>query len=197
MDAAQFDFRGREVARRLRALLAERKLVERFVDGYAAAHGRAGLKASPLRYRELLITIGREAWLALAARVDALLPGKISRRKVPLLRGPEAEAAEAFRQALLDEVGKGLHWMPSDREEFAHDLILYAQIAARRPQWMRTRRSAVPAEGAFVDRCALLLDPSLLEKARLAAAKFLAELESLAEVTLTEVFRVRGKAKKA
>lgn len=191
LDLAQFEFRGRETVRRLRASLVQQRLVERFVDSYVAANDRAGLKASALRYRELLTTLSREAWLALAAKIETLLPGKLSRRKKAVLRRSEAEAANAFRGALLDELAKTLQWMPSDREEFDRDLALYAQIAARQPRAMRTRRTNATAEGAFVDRCALLLDPSLLENARTAAGKFLAELEGLAEKNLSDVFRVR------
>lgn len=190
-DLAQFEFRGRETVRRLRASLVEQRLVEHFVDSYVVANDRTGLKASALRYRELLTTLGREAWLALAAKTETLLPGKLSRRKKPVLRRSEAEAANAFRGAFLDELAKTLQWMPSDREEFDRDLALYAQIAARQSRAMRTRRASAPAEGAFVDRCALLLDPSLLENARIAAGKFLVELEGLSERNLADVFRAR------
>jgi len=185
-ERVQFVFAGIEAARRLREALVARKLLEEFLDSYSSTYDRAGLRSSPLRYRELLTTINREVWLAVAARIDALLPGRISPRRKAPLGGPEAEAAGAFRGALLDEVGKFLHWMPSDRSEFERDLALYSQIAARGPKGVRNRDAG--AGGAFVDRCALLLDPSMLEDAAAAAAKFLAQLEALAEEALADVF---------
>ena len=180
--------RGRDLALRLRAALDEQRLVSRFVDAYAKKYERAGLKESPLRYRELLVTLTREAWLALAARAESRLPPKISGRR-GALRPSEAEAAGVFREAFLGEVGRLLQWIPSDREEFHRDLQLYAHIAARQPHPARAKRSSAAVEGAFVDRCALLLDPSLLEKARKAAGRFHLELEDLADKALQAIFR--------
>jgi len=195
-NAERMESRGREAVHRLREALEEQRLVARFVDAYVAAQNRSGLKESPLRYRELLTTIHRESWLALAAKIELLLPGKISRRQKALLRGAEAEAADAFREAFLDELGKTLLLPAGEREELRRDLILYGQIAARLPPSAPTRRTANAAQGAFVDRCALLLDPSLLEKARQAAARFLFDLETLAEKTLELVFGPPHKKKK-
>lgn len=190
-DLQEFALRGTQMAERLRDGLAGQRLIERFVDAYADQHDRSGLRSSPLRYRELLITINRESWLALAARVETLLPEKLSRRRPPVLRGPEAAAADSFRESFLDELGSALHWMASDREEFTRDLILYGHIAARQPRAMSGRRAPRVAEGAFVDRCALLLDPSLLDQARNAASRLLLDLESLAEKAFSEVFQAR------
>jgi len=188
MDRVAYVFAGIEVARRLRESLAAQKLLENFLDSYSSTYDRAGLRSSPLRYRELLTTINREVWLAVTARVTALLAGKIPPPGKAPVTGAENQAADGFRGALLDEVGKYQHWMPSDRAEFEHDLALYAHIAAR--GGIRSARGAV-AEGAFVDRCALLLDPSMLEDAAAAAGKFLAQLEALADATFADVFGVQ------
>ena len=187
LNPQEFAQRGRETARLLREALAARRVVERFVDSYAAEFDRSGLRESPLRYRELLLTISREAWLALISRAEALLMGRLSPQGRAPQRGPEATAVDAFREALLDELGAAQHWMPSDRDAFARDLILYAQISARQPRVMRARPGVAVAEGAFVDRCALLLDPSLFDKARAAAGKLLLQLDALAEETLSEI----------
>ena len=112
----QIIFGAREAARELLDRLAHEKLVMRFVDGYVAEYSRRGLKDSPLRYKELLATITREALLAAAARVFASLPAKISRRKKGLLKGPEAEAVETFRESFLGCLAEAMRWMPSERE---------------------------------------------------------------------------------
>jgi hypothetical protein len=184
--------RARETAAAVLAALERERLVARFLDDYVATYKRRGIKDSPLRYRELLTTITREALLAVAVKVNAALPRHLSRRKTPVLRGPDAEAAEAFREEFLATLAARLHWTRSDLEEFRDDLVLLAQVAASLPRPMKSRRGVV-AQGPFPDRCALLLDPSMLEKAREAAAKFQVELESLAEKTLTAVFKPKRK----
>ena len=47
------------------------------------------------------------------------------------------------------------------------------------------------ASGPFVDRVGLLLDPSLMEQSRRAAAKFEAELNTAADQVLRKVFARR------
>jgi hypothetical protein len=185
----QMVFAAREAAQALHGRVCRGGLVARFVDGYAAAFERRGLQSSPLRYKELLSTITREALVAAAARLFALLPAKITRRKKALLKGPEAEAVETFRGAFLGGLGELMKWMPGEREGFRDDLDLYARMEARRPRNAGSGRPKYPTEGAFVDRCALLLDPSLLEKAREAAGKFQVELEAQAEEALDSVFQ--------
>ena len=76
-------------------------------------------------------------------------------------------------------------------EDFWSDLDVYAQIAARQSTPMRSGGASRGAVGPFVDRCALLLDPSMFEQARRAAGKFLIELDALAEKTLQQAFAIR------
>ena len=177
---------AREAARGLLDQLGRGGLVARFVDGYVAANERRGLKDSPLRYKELLATITREALLAAVAQLFALLPARVTGRKKALLRGPEAEAVELFRMAFLNALGECTKWTPPERDDFADDLELYARMAARLSAG--GRRAKFPTEGPFVDRCGLLLDPSLLDKARAAAGKFQLELEGIAEEMLDVAF---------
>ncbi len=192
-----FAAHGGEVAAKLLAALEKQRLVERFVDSYVAEHGRRGLKAHPIRYRELLATLGREALLAMVAQVNAELPRYLARRvnrssgRPPLLRGPEVRAADAFREELLASLARALRWTPAEAEEFRRDLDLYAQLGARTPLPKKRRQPTDPPEGPFVDRCALLLDPSMLEKGRRAAGRFLLEIEGVAEKTLANLFRRR------
>jgi hypothetical protein len=182
---------AREAAKRVLRVLEKERLVARFVDSYVARFDRPGLKASRLRYRELQATIGREALLAMLARMYLVLPQHLTRRRGRTLRGAEAEAAAAFREQLFASIQQALKWTPAEMQQFERDLILYAQLAARQPQPMAPRKPAEPAEGAFADRCALLLDPALLEKARQAAGEFLVELERLSERILEEVLKKR------
>ena len=54
------------------------------------------------------------------------------------------------------------------------------------PRNKKFSRSA--AGGPFVDRCAFLLDPSMMENARQAAAKFLRQIEALVAKEFAEIF---------
>jgi hypothetical protein len=184
---------AREAARTLLDGLGRGGLVARFVDGYVAAYHRRGLKESPLRYKELLSTITREALLPAVAKLFELLPAAITGRKKGLLKGPEAEGVETFRAAFLNGLAEQMRWLPSDREAFRDDVELYARMAARLAKSSNARKAAYPTEGPFVDRCALLLDPSLLDKARQSAGKFQKELESAAEEILRATFKKKRK----
>jgi len=182
-----------EAAQTLLDRLGRGDLVARFVDSYVAAYHRRGLKDSPLRYKELLSTITREALLPAVARLFELLPAAITGRKKALLKSPEAEAVETFREAFLNSLGQQMRWMAADREEFREDLELYARIAVRLPRSPAARKPGYPTEGPFVDRCALLLDPSLLDKARQSAGKFQVQLEAVAEEILQATFKKKRK----
>ncbi len=183
-----FAAHGGEVANKLLAAVERDRLVERFVDSYVAEFDRRGLKVHPHRYRELLATLGREALLAMLRQVNAELPCYLTRRRPPLLRGTEVQAADAFREELLASLGRALRWTPADAEEFRRDLDLYAQLGARTPLPKKRRKPTDPAEGPFVDRCALLLDPSMLDRGRHAAGKFLVEIERVTGKTLASIF---------
>lgn len=179
------------MAHKLLSALEGEHLVERFVDSYVAEYGRTGLKAHALRYRELLGTLSREALLAMVAQVNAELPRFLTRRRPAVLRGAELQVAGAFREEFLASLGRALHWTPADTDEFRRDLDLYAQLAARTEIVKKRRKPTDPPEGPFVDRCALLLDPSMLDKGRRAAGKFLAEIDRITDKTLASVFRMR------
>ncbi len=180
-----------EIANKLLGALEGEGLVARFVNSYVAEFGRHGLKDHPHRYRELLATLGREALLAMVAQVNAELPRYLTRRRLPLVRGPEVQVADDFSEELLASLAHASRWGAEDAEEFRRDLNLYAQLSARTQKVKKRRSPADPAEGPFVDRCALLLDPSMLDKARGAAGKFLVEIEEATERIVRGVFRRR------
>jgi hypothetical protein len=189
----QLAVKGRELAARLTAAIENQRLVEEFVDAYVKEFDRKGLVNQPARRRELLATIGRETLLAMFARVQAQVPRRLTRRRPPVLKGPEVRAGEGFRQEATAALARTLHWGPEELEDFRRDLDLYAQMGARQPSSDKLRSANEPPEGPFVDRTALLLDPSLMEKARRAAGKFLQEIEALAEDVLTRTFQAKSK----
>jgi hypothetical protein len=189
----QLAVKARELSARLVAGVGNRRLVEEFVDGYVKEFDRRGLVSQAATRRELLATIEREAFLAMLARVQAHVPRHLTRRRPPVLKGPEIRAAEAFRQEAILALVKTFHWGPEEVEQFRRDLDLYAQMGARQPDSGKLRPASEPPEGPFVDRTALLLDPSLMEKARRAAGKLLQEIEALAEEVLARTFHAKSK----
>jgi len=185
--------RAREAVRLLLGALNDSRMVAHFVDGYAAAHDRRGLTAHAAAHRELILNIRREALLALCAQLIAGLPRRITGRAGKAMKPADVIAADAFRAEFFVQMAAALKWSEDDLEDFWSDLELYAQIAARQSAPMRSGSASRGAVGPFVDRCALLLDPSMFEQARRAAGKFLVELDALAEKTMKQAFAVRRK----
>lgn len=199
---------GREAGARVLAAFEAERIVPAFVDSYVRQHNRRELKTSPLRYRELLVTLTRESLLAIAAEMSAELPRRLAGGR----RAQTAEsvvAADAFLQAFTSAVAVALRWTPGDVAEFAGDVALYARMAAftqpstapriganpksaaagkRASLHLRSRAASQPV-GPFADRCALLLDPSLLERARTAATSLHSKLRKIAGKVLSGVFR--------
>ena len=71
--------------------------------------------------------------------------------------------------------------------EFRGDLEIYRRLTAAVASRASTTRSRIVVAGPFVDRCAILLDPSMIENASRAAGKLLLQLESQSEKLLEEV----------
>ncbi len=184
--------RAREAVRLLLAALQDSRMVAHFVDGYAATNNRRGLIANDTAHREVLTNIRREALLALCARLIAELPPFIvGRANVKQLKLADVNAVDAFRAEFFVQMAAALKWSPDELEDFWSDLDVYAQIASRQPAPMRAGSASRGAVGPFVDRCALLLDPSMFEQARRAAGKFLSELDTIADKTLKQAFAAR------
>src|SRR5262249_10402962 len=179
-----------EIANKLLGAVRDDGLVARFVDSYVAEFSRRGLKDHPARYRELLATLGREALLAMMAQVNAELPRYLAPRR-PLPSAAEVEIADTFAQELFAALVRASRWTPEEAEEFRRDLNLYAQLSARTQKVKKRRKPTDPAEGPFVDRCALLLAPAMVEAARAAGAAFLVELEQATDAILRGVLRRR------
>jgi len=195
--------RAGETANRLLRSIEKDRLVERFVATYVAENKRRGLADDPARLREMLTTIGREVLLVMVARVYLRLPrylpkprpkrcrrGNKSKGSAPTTGRVEPPAADIFLTEFYASLGRALRWSPADADEFLRDLEIYSQLAPveKTPS---PGRAAVRTDGAFVDRCALLLDPSMFESARRAAHRFQGEVERLADKTISGILRRR------
>jgi len=205
--------RAREAAAVLLATLDRNEMVARFLDMYAAENRRPGRADQPSFYREQLQMIRRESILAAVLRIEAALParlkvsvtvrgakrparkkkkGRKAARSKPTQRTAGMDMAipflDLFREEFFVALGQSLSWSDQDAQEFWHDLELYEMLAAREPSRHAGRASA---SGPFVDRVALLLDPSLMEQARRAAGKFQLEINAAADRVLRKVFSRR------
>jgi hypothetical protein len=211
--------RAREAATLLLATLDRNEMVQRFLDMYAAENRRPGRADQPAHYREQLETIRREAILAMVLRTESALPTKLRVRLVvrsmktrkgsraKFKKGKKGSRASAkkkksrssgidlaiplldlFREEFFVAIGQALRWTDEDAQSFWHDLELYEALSAHEPR--RQARRAI-ASGPFVDRTALLLDPSLMEQARRAAGKFQVELDAAADRVLRATFSRR------
>jgi len=104
-------------------------------------------------------------------------------------RTSEAEALNLFRQEFFAALGQALRWTQPDFEEFARDYDLYEKAGAHANSAKQGSKSVVA--GPFVDRCGLLIDPSMLEQARRAAGKFETQLRTAALAAMKRVFATR------
>jgi hypothetical protein len=161
------------------ALLRER-IIPHFVDSYVVEHGRHSLQVHAVLYRDLLNLLQREALLTATARslelVTQGLQAEDDRKAKPMTR----QEASAFRHKFLAGLTRHHRWNVSDALDFQSDLKMYEDLIARAASSRRPRKAFEPANHPFVDRCAFVLDSSFLEKARVAASRTLAKLESLA-----------------
>jgi hypothetical protein len=169
-----------ELARQLHEALLRERVVPRFVDSYVVENSRQALQVHAVMYRDLLTLLQREALVAVCVRAleivcDELRPQGRSKPK-PM---PRREAA-LFRKKFLAALVRQQSWTIGEALDFQRDLQTFEELIARVGPARRSRKPFEAANHPFVDRCAFLLDPSFLEKARMAASRALTELESLA-----------------
>lgn len=163
-----------ELAHRLVRAIRPQGLIAHFVQSYAQQHGREGVVDEPARLRELESTMGREAVLVMVAEVRQLLPGALGAGKRRPLGAEEAAFAEMFWREFLASLGRALEWpaaeFAAEREALERDLLMYRRWTERAgfPGAVTAQTQVSP----FCDRCALLLDASMMEEARHAAAQF-------------------------
>jgi hypothetical protein len=207
--------RARETATMLLAALDRNEMVARFLDMYAAEHRRPGRADQPAFYRDQLQNIRREAILASVLRIEAALPARLKvsvtvrsakrpQRKKKGKKGaysspkrakPSLELAipflDLFREEFFVALGQALEWDNEDAQQFWRDLDFYEKLTPRESRRSSNHGARAPVSGPFVDRVAMLLDPSLMEQARRAAGKFQTELNAGAELVLRRVFSRR------
>lgn len=191
-----------ELAHRLFQVVRREGLVVHFVRSYAERHNRPGLLGGPERMRELESTIGREALLVMAADVRHRVARALSSgpRGAP---GPEEAAfAEVFFREFLAALCRALASSPeearTEAEAFHRDLDMYQRWTHRSPAGELTQPAGA-VSSPFRDRCALLLDPSMMEMARRAAADFEIEIVHAEARTFAQLGRhgvSRGKKEK-
>lgn len=192
------------------------EMVQRFLDMYAAENRRPGRADQPMHYREQLQTIRREAILAMVMRVEKALPARLKVRvavRTALRRKkgskkkrkgavrsrraskPAVELAipflDLFREEFFVALGQAVRWSDEDAQEFWRDLEVYEKLSGHGSDRASSRGARGIVSGPFVDRTALLLDPSLMEQARRAAGKFQVELNSTADRVLRKIFSRR------
>jgi hypothetical protein len=171
-----------ELAHRLVRAVKRDGLVAQFVRSYAERHNRQKLVADPDHMRLLESTIGREALLVIVVEVRRLLPRAFGTGRGSMLRPEEAALSDAFYAEFLASLGRAMEWPASEAaaeaQDFQRDLEVYGRWKERSA--VSARASSVGAsESPFADRCAILLDPAMMEHARRAAADFEAEVASM------------------
>ena len=99
-----------------------------------------------------------------------------------------------FWPEFMTALGRALEWRPEEfageQEALDRDLLMYRRWSERAPFPGAPIQQNGPSP--FLDRCALLLDPSTMEQARLAAAKFERELGRAAARILGQLGRPSG-----
>jgi hypothetical protein len=189
---AKHDSPPRELARRIVAEMSRAKFAPAFLDSYAREFNRADVVAHAERRRELEAILSREILLAIAARIALTLEERnapprgrrISRRARPSLHWN----AGTFIRELAAAISRESGWTLGDSVDFQSDLLIYLKLS-KRPSSARFtsgRNQVAGQRSPFVDRCAIVLDPSMLENASRAAAKLLLRVNSLADHVLEE-----------
>jgi hypothetical protein len=206
--------RAREAAALVLATLDRNEMVARFLDVYAAENRRPGRADHPAFYREQLSTVRREAILAMVLHIEAALPARLKvsvtvrgahrprKAKKAGKRAKPAPKAKAnlelaipfldlFREEFFVALGQSLDWNEDEAERFWRDLEIYEQLTEGEKRQATRSRARSAASGPFVDRVAMLLDPSLMEQARRAAGKFQVEINAAADRILRGIFSRR------
>jgi|GEM_PF-1766068 hypothetical protein len=156
---------------------------------YERRTGRVVLHGSPELRRETIAALEREALLLAAAYVERALPERLGAQ---FARHERDEAAARFQQIFLSYLGGVLGWDPQERQRFLSDLSLYLHLAERGRA--AASRGQLACAEVFVQRCAFLLDASLVEQAQPLAVQFARNVMAHAERALRAVFGRPGAA---
>ncbi len=177
-----------ELAKRILASLRGGHFGAKFVDDYAQQFHRPEASAHPARRSELEAILEREMLLAMTARVALLLEEKKPRQRVPVRGRRTSEINPArFLHDFIGALARDSEWTAGDTMEFRSDLEIYCRLTRAIGGRSPINRARPSSSGPFVDRCAILLDPSIIENASHAAGKFLPRLEALADQLFDEI----------
>ena len=182
--------RSAKLAAEIVTALQRERLVPRFADSYVVEHGRYALQTHPTRYRELLALLSREALLAMTVR--ALEEASSVRQDKVSAKRRDIGSRQTFRRYFFTALARQQKWSAGDALDFQAEVRMYEELLARRPGARRARKPFEAADHPFVDRCAILLDPSFIEQARIAASRALRELESLAATLTAQILENRS-----
>ena len=188
LSAKQLEARARWLAAELARGLERDATVEAFLEEYARRQHRPKLAGDADRYADLVGNIRREALLVMLLPVLQALPRKFAVRRGSPQRRKRALLAESFREELLTSVARELRLDVLSENVFRRDLDLYRQLSAK-PSRATGLSARSNGAGPFADRCAMLVDPSMLEEARRAAAQFQHQLQDTACTALTRSLR--------
>lgn len=185
----------RELARQLLHALKAGRVASTFLESYAKQFDRPEATAHPERRRELEAMLDREMLLAMTSHIARAAVANA--RRTSSRRTPRAHNSNpiTFLRDLVAAIAKESDWTAGDAMEFRGDLEIYRRLTAAVASRASSTRSRIVVAGPFVDRCAILLDPSMIENASRAAGKLLLQLESQSENLFQEVFN-KGSAQK-
>jgi hypothetical protein len=188
----------RELAKQLLHALKTGRVASTFLESYAKQFDRPEATAHPERRRELEAMLDREMLLAMTAHIARVADANA--RRASSRRAPRTRNADPtiFLRDLVAAIAKESNWTAGDAMEFRGDLEIYRRLTAAVASRASSTRSRIVVAGPFVDRCAILLDPSMIENASRAAGKLLLQLESQSEKLWEEIVnppRAGGKAK--
>jgi len=175
----------RELAKQMLSALKTGRVAATFVETYAKQFDRPEATAHPERRRELEAILEREMLLAMAAHAARIVEANARRAPRRANRRPKGDPATFLRE-LVTALAKEAGWTAGDAMEFRGDLEIYRRLAASTASRSTPTRSRIAPSGPFVDRCAILLDPSMIENAGRAAGKLLLQLETLTDKLFLE-----------
>jgi hypothetical protein len=175
----------RELAKQLLHALKNEPVAATFIENYAKQFDRPEASAHPQRQRELEVMLGREMLLAMTSHVARVVELSARGTACGSSRSRHLDPA-AFLRELIAALAKESGWTAGDAMEFRSDLEIYRRLNASTASRFASTRSRIVPAGPFVDRCAILLDPSMIENASRAAGKLLLQLETLTDKLFLE-----------
>jgi hypothetical protein len=121
---------------------------------------------------------------------------KSSAKKIPATLGSAAPSplTVQFLEEFFTTLVEAQQWSAEEVLQFRADLSLYRRLssqyanAAQPRRFATSRKLAGVVGGPFVDRCGVLLDPSMFDEARRASARFEEQLRLRAGTIVKSVF---------